>query len=152
MGKIEAEHDAFQEPDRSHGMDEIRTLLELIEDHQLARNRLSGVFHVLIGRRITKADGTVISTGLTWRQLAGVLKVAKFDKKLVAELGADPDELAPRDREKMWYLAIGLARVDSVAAVALGDQLVPLLKPLGYVVGPSPTAVSPPPPAPKKKK
>lgn len=135
-------------------MDDIRVLLEAIEKHDLAKNRLPGVFHVLIGRRIAKADGTVISSGLTWRQLASVLKVAKFDKDLVNELGANPDELAPRDREKMWYLTIGLAKVDSVAANEQADQLIPLLKPLGYVVGPSPSVVKPsaPLPAPKKKK
>ncbi|QEL19514.1 hypothetical protein [Limnoglobus roseus] len=123
-------------------MDEIRILLELIDDNHLAKNHLPGVFHILIGRRISKADGTVISTGLTWRQLAGVLKVAKFDKKLVNELGTDPDDLAPRDREKMWYLAIGLARVDSVNAIQQADQLVPLLKQHGYIIGPSPTTVN----------
>lgn len=135
-------------------MDEIKVLLEMIEEQNLARGRLAGVFHILIGRRISKADGTVISTGLTWRQLAGILKVAKFDKNLVAELGADPDELAPRDREKMWYLAVGLAKVDSVAAIAHADHLVPVLKQYGYIIGPSPTAVraSSPPPPPKKKK
>ncbi len=134
-------------------MDEIRILLELIENNHFAQNRLPGVFHALIGRRISKTDGTVLSTGLTWRQLAGVLKIAKFDKKLVAELGADPDELAPRDREKMWYLAISLARVDSVTAITQADQLIPLLKPLGYIVGPSPTSVSAAsPPTPRKKK
>jgi hypothetical protein len=134
-------------------MDEIRGLLELIDENKLAKGRLAGVFHVMIGRRVGKADGTVISTGLTWRQLAGILKAAKFDKELVQELGADPDTLAPRDREKMWYLAIGLAKVDSVAATAQADQLVPLLKHLGYVVGPSPAAgASSPPPSKKKKK
>lgn len=135
-------------------MDEIRGLLELIDENKLANGRLAGVFHVMIGRRVSKADGTVVSTGLTWRQLANVLKAAKFDKELVEELGADPDALAPRDREKMWYLAIGLAKVDSIAAIAQADQLVPLLKPLGYVVGPSPTATAAtqPGPPPKKKK
>lgn len=134
-------------------MDEIRGLLERIDENKLAKGRLAGVFHVLIGRRVSKADGTVISTGLTWRQLASVLKAAKFDKDLVQELGVDPDTLAPRDREKMWYLAIGLARVDSIGAIAQADQLVPLLKTLGYVVGPSPTSVSASQPsAPKKKK
>jgi hypothetical protein len=133
-------------------MDELRGLLELIDENKLAKGRLAGVFHVLIGRRVSKADGTMISTGLTWRQLANILKAAKFDKELVQELGADPDALAPRDREKMWYMAIGLAKVDSIAATAQADQLVPLLKQLGYVVGPSPTAASASPTPPKKKK
>lgn len=123
-------------------MDDVRVLLETIAEKGLAAGRLRGIFNLLIGRRVAKDDGTVISSGLTWRQLAGVLKLAKFDKELVRELDADPDALAPRDREKMWYVAIGLARVDSLEAIAQADQLVPLLKPLGYVVGQSPTTIS----------
>jgi hypothetical protein len=132
-------------------MDEVRMFLELIEEKQLAHSRLAGVFHILIGRKIEKADGAVISMGLTWRQLASLLKVAKFNKDLVQELGADPDELAPRDREKMWYLAIGLAKVESISAIAQADKLAALLKPLGYVIGPSPFNASAT-PTPKKKK
>lgn len=123
-------------------MDDVRVLLETIAEKGLAAGRLRGVFNLLIGRRVAKADGTAVSAGLTWRQLASVLKVAKFDKELVRELDADPDVLAPRDREKMWYVAIGLARVDSLEAISQADQLVPLLKPLGYVVGQSPTTIS----------
>lgn len=123
-------------------MDDVRVMLEAISEHGLARGRLRGVFHILIGRRVQKSDGSIITTGLTWRQLASVLKNAKFDKELVRELNADPDSLAPRDREKMWYLAIGLAKVDSIEATAQADQLVPLLKPLGYIVGGSPSVVS----------
>ena len=123
-------------------MDDIRGVLELIDAQKLAKGRLSGVLHIMIGRSICKADGTVISTGLTWRQLAGILKAAKFDKDLVKDLGVDPDQLAPRDREKMWYLAIGLAHVDSIEASTQADQLVSLLKPHGYVIGGSPTNVS----------
>ena len=136
-------------------MDDVRILLETVEEKKLAAGRLPGLFHVLIGRHITKADGTTISSGLTWRQLASILKVSKFDKDLVEELAVDPDELAPRDREKMWYLAIGLAKVDSVEAIAQGDKLATLLKPLGYIVGPSPTVITAPkspPPSPAKPK
>ena len=128
-------------------MDDVRTLLELIGQEQLASGRLAGVFHIFIGRRIAKADGTAISNGITWRQLANALKAAKFDREIVRELGVDPDELAPRDREKMWYLAVGLAKVDSVAAIAQADKLALLLKSHGYIVGPSPTLVTAAPPA-----
>jgi hypothetical protein len=123
-------------------MDDVRALLEALVEKPFVRGRLRGLFHILIGRTITTADGTVISAGLTWRQLASVLKAAKFAKDLVAELGADPDALAPRDREKMWYLAVGLARVDSLDAFEQAEQLIAPLKQLGYSVGPSPTTVT----------
>src|SRR5437868_15401425 len=97
-------------------MDGVRNLLGIVRDHNLAKGRLRGIFHVLIGRQIAVADGTTISAGLTWRQLAAELKAARFDKDLVAELGADPETLSPRDRERFWYAAIGLAQVDSVEA------------------------------------
>lgn len=137
-------------------MDEVRALLEALDEKPFLKGHLRGLLHILIGRKITKADGTVVSGGLTWRQLATELKAAKFDKDLVAELGADPDAIAPRDREKMWYLAIGLARVDSVEAIEQAEQLLPSLKQLGYTIGPSPTIGSSvpasPPAAPAKKK
>ncbi len=123
-------------------MDEVQAFLEAVSSKGLATGRIRGLLHILIGRRISKSDGTVISTGLTWRQLAALLKQAKFNKDHVHELGADPDALAPRDREKMWYVAIGLAKVDSLEAMAQADQLVPLIETLGYTVGPSPSNLS----------
>lgn len=123
-------------------MDDVRALLEALNDKPFLQGHLRGLLHILIGRKIAKADGTAVSAGLTWRQLATELKAAKFDKDLVAELGADPDALAPRDREKMWYLAIGLAKVDSLDAIEQADRLMPSLKQLGYSIGPSPTTVT----------
>jgi hypothetical protein len=138
-------------------MEGVRPLLDLIAERGYAVGRLRGVFHLLIGRRIAKAGDTVVSVGLTWRQLASELKASKFDKHLVTELGADPDTLSPRDRERMWYSAIGLAKVNSLEAHQQAEQLVALLRPHGYVIGGSPieTPSSPPPPppveVPKKK-
>lgn len=113
-------------------------LLELVRDKKLAAGALRGLFHIAIGRTVTAADGTVVSGGVTWRALATLLKDAKFDKELVRELGADPDVLAPKDREKMWYHAIGLAKVDSSEARTQADKLAVALKALGYTVGPAP--------------
>ncbi len=112
-------------------------LLELVRDKQLAAGSLRGLFHIAIGRTVTTPDGTV-SPGVTWRELAVLLKDAKYDKELVRDLGADPDALAPKDREKMWYHAIGLAKVDSAEARAQAEKLAAALKPLGFVVGPAP--------------
>lgn len=129
-------------------------LLEVVREKKLAAGALRGLFHIAIGRTVTDRDGAVTSNGVTWRELAVLLKDAKFDKELVRELGADPDSLAPKDREKMWYHAIGLAKVDSAEARAQADKLAAALKPLGFVVGaapggPSKLANLAPPPVPK---
>lgn len=139
---------------RSHGMDGIRELLEAARDHGLAAGHLRGLLHVAIGRKVSRPDGTVVSAGLTWREVAGWLKLLRFDRELVREFGADPEALAPRDRERFWYSAIAQARVDSREAVAEAEALVGPLKKLGFVVGPSPSALpapKPTPPAPKGK-
>jgi len=130
-------------------MDGTRELLEAVRDHGLAAGRFRGVLHIAIGRKVSRPDGTVVSTGVTWRELAALLKQLRFDKELVRELGADPDALAPRDRQRFWYSAIALARVDSPEALAEAERLVGPLKDLGFVIGPSPGAAPPPPP--KKK-
>lgn len=127
-------------------------LLEVVRDQKLAAGSLRGLFHIAIGRTVTAADGAV-AAGVTWRELAALLKDAKYDKELVRELGADPDVLAPKDREKMWYHAIGLAKVDSAEARAQADKLAAALKAHGFAVGPAPGGpsklanLSPPPAA-----
>src|SRR5262249_41896099 len=126
--------------------------LDALRDHNLIAGRLRGVLHVAIGRRVSKTDGTVVSTGATWRELAALLKAARFDREWVREFGADPDVISPRDRERFWYTAIGLAQVDSAAAVAQAEKLVSLVKPLGFVIGPSPVNAIPSPPAAPKEK
>jgi hypothetical protein len=131
---------------RSHGMDGIRELLEAIRDRGLAPGHLRAILHIAIGRTITRADGTPVSLGLTWRELAGLLKQLRYDKDLVREIGADPDTLSPRDRERFWYAAIAATRVDSREAVAEADRFAARLEELGYVIGPSPTSAIPPPP------
>jgi hypothetical protein len=113
-------------------------LLEVVRDKKLAAGSLRGLFHIAIGRTVLAADGTVESAGVTWRELATLLKDAKYDKELVREFGAEPDALAPKDREKMWYQAIGLAKVDSAEARTQADRLAAALKPLGLIVSPSP--------------
>jgi hypothetical protein len=133
-------------------MDGLRTFLDALRDHHLIAGRLRGVLHVAIGRRVTTADGTVLSTGATWRALAALLKAARFDREWVREFGVDPNTLSPRDRERFWYSAIGLAQVDSPAAVAQAEKLVTLAKPLGFVIGPSPVNAIPSPTAAPKEK
>ena len=98
---------------RSLGMDGLREFLEAVQEHGLVAGNLRGLFHATIGRRISRPDGTVLSTGVTWRELAALLKAMRFDKDLVTEIGADPEELSPRDRQRFWYAAIALARPDA---------------------------------------
>jgi hypothetical protein len=119
-------------------MDGVMAFLTDLHKHGLPGDNLLGLLHVLIGRRITGPDGTVISSGLTWRDVAGALKRVRFNPQLVRHLGLDPDELPPRDRQRFWYSAIGLARVDSPAAVEAGNRFAAAVQPVGYFVGPAP--------------
>ena len=145
------ERDRGQIEARSHGMDGIRDFLSAARDAGLAAGNFRGLLHIAIGRRVTRPDGSSVSTGVTWRALATELKALRFDQALVHELGTDPDSLAARDRERFWYSAIALARVDSPEAVAAAEKLIPKLTPLGFVVGPAPSGVASPPPPAKAK-
>ena len=140
---------------RRDRMDGIRDLLETARANGLAAGRFRGLLHIAIGRTVTSPDGTRLSAGLTWRELANLLKALRFDPELGRELGADPDTLSPRDRERYWYAVIALARVDGADAVADADKLVGPLKALGYVIAPPPGGIVPPartrPPAAKDK-
>lgn len=128
-------------------MDGIRDLLSAARDAGLAAGHFRGLLHIAIGRRVARADGATLSAGLTWRELAAELKHLRFDTELVRELGANPEALATRDRERFWYSAIALAKVDSREAVQEADRLIPRLAALGYTVGPAPGGASPAPPA-----
>jgi hypothetical protein len=119
-------------------MDQLRELLAAIQARGVARGNFLGLLHVLIGRRVTRTDGTAVSAGMTWREAAALLKRVRWDREAVAELGIDPAALPPRDRERYWYSAIARAGVDSAAAVAAGDKLMKALRSLGYEVSRSP--------------
>ena len=124
-------------------MDGVRELLEAARANDLVAGRFRGLLHIAIGRTVTSADGTRLSAGLTWRELAHLLKALRFDPELGRELGADPDTLSPRDRERYWYAVIALARVDGADAVADAEALVGPLKALGYAIAPPPAGVAP---------
>jgi hypothetical protein len=128
-------------------MDGIRDLLEAARASGLVAGRLRGLLHVAIGRTVTRPDGTRLSAGVTWRELAGLFKALRFDPELGREVGADPDTLSPRDRERYWYAVIALARPDGPEALAQAEQLVGPLKDLGFVVAPPPAGLAPPAPA-----
>lgn len=119
-------------------MDSLRELLEAVRERDEFRGRFRGLLHILVGRRIVRADGTLVSSGTTWRDLAALLKKLRWDREAVRQLNVDPGELAPRDRERFWYSAIARAGIDSPEALADAEQLVQPLRDLGYVVGAAP--------------
>ncbi len=117
-------------------MEGAREFLEQVRQHHLIKGYLRGLLHALIGRTISRADETVLSKGLTWRELAELLKQIRFDRELVRELGLDPDELPPRDRQRFWYSVIAAAQVDSPEAAAAADKLARKTTAIGYVIAP----------------
>jgi len=121
-------------------MEGLREFLEKVRQNHLARGHFRALLHVVIGRKVSRADGTVLSTGVTWRQLADLLRIIRWDKELVRELGLKPDDLPPRDRQRYWYAAIVAARVDAPDARDLGDAYANLVAPLGFIIGPAPGA------------
>ena len=121
-----------------------RLLLETLLERDLVAGSLRGLFHIAIGRRITDSQGKVLAEGVTWRVLAALLKELKYDRELVREIGADPDTLSPKDREKFWYAAITLANVDGHEAHQQAEVLANELRRLGWIVGPPPGLPSKP--------
>src|SRR6516225_2684919 len=119
-------------------MDRLRDFLNALKQQALAAGNFLGLLHVLIGRRILAPDDTQLSAGISWREVAGLLKQVRWDKEAVRELGLDPASLPPRDRHKYWYTAIGQSSVGSDKAARAGDELAKRLAKLGYKVGPRP--------------
>lgn len=123
-------------------MDVLREFLDDLQRRGLASGLFLGMLHVLIGRRVARADGTVVANGLSWRDLAAMLKKVRWDKDAVKELGLEPAALPPRDRQRYWYTAIARAGVDSAAAQRAGDAFAERLRGAGYVVGTPPRSPS----------
>lgn len=120
-------------------MDALPPLLERLKKGKQTQGNFLGFLHVLIGRTITsKRDQTVVSKGLTWREMAGWLKKVRWDPEAVRELGLDPDDLPPRDRQRFWYTAITHAQVAGAEAVKAGDRFAAVLTGLGFEVSESP--------------
>jgi hypothetical protein len=119
-------------------MDALRELLEDLRRQDAGRQHFLGLLHILIGRRITKADGTLVSAGMTWRELAVVFKKLRWDKHFAAQVCLASEGLPPRDRERYWYTVIARAGVDSAKAREDGDRLAEILRAKGYVVSGAP--------------
>jgi hypothetical protein len=119
-------------------MDSLRRFLRTLREQGVLPGRFRGLLHVLIGRRITQTDGTLVSAGLAWRAVAELLRSMRWDREAVRELGLDPADLPPRDRQRYWFTAIKQANVDGELARAQAEELVTLAGPLGYEIGPPP--------------
>ncbi len=125
-------------PVRGQVMDRLREFLDAAKEQGHAAGNFLGLLHVLIGRKISLEDGTVISAGQTWREAAALLKRVRWEREAVAELGLNPDDLPPRDRHLYWFKAIAQAAVDSAKARAAGDRFAEAMKASGYTIGPAP--------------
>src|SRR5436305_2295440 len=110
-------------PTRGQVMDRLREFLELVREQGLASGNLLGLLHILIGRKVSLADGTEVSRGQTWRDVAALFKKLRWDPEQVSELELDAAALPPRDRQRYWYQAIAQATVDSADAIAAADRL-----------------------------
>ena len=119
-------------------MEGLREFLERVRQGHLVRGHMRAILHIAIGRSISRTDGTLLSNGVTWRQLSELFRVIRWDKDLVRELGLNPDSLPPRDRQRYWYAAIVAAKVNAPDARELGDDYAHLVAPLGFVIGPAP--------------
>lgn len=123
-------------------MDARLDLIHRIKRERWAQGNFLGLLHVLIGRRVEQGDANVVSNGLTWRELAGLLKKARWDKAAAKELPLEGVALPPREREKYWYAVIAHAGVASPAAAQAGDRLATQLRQAGYTVSSSPQATA----------
>lgn len=124
-------------------MEQLEDVIELIRQQGLVKGHLRGLFHLAIGRTLSRPDGHVISRGVSWRNLAAILRDLRLDPDLVRELGLDPATLPPRDRLKYWYTAIAGAKIDSPAGYTEAEKLAEALKPLGILVSPPGSGTSP---------
>src|SRR5262245_32394636 len=118
-------------------MDDLSDFLGQLKDKKLAEGNFLGFLNVLIGRRISLSESKV-SQGLGWRELAGWLKKVRWDPEAVRDLGVDPAELNPRDRQRYWFAAISRAGVDTAKGTEAGNRFAAVLTKAGYQVGPAP--------------
>jgi hypothetical protein len=119
-------------------MDALSAFLEGQKKNLKGRGHFLGLLNVVIGRAITAKDGTVIARGVTWRELAGLLKRLRWEPELVSELGIEASKLPPRDRQRYWYMAIARAHVDGPEAAKAGDRYAEMLRKHGFDVAAGP--------------
>src|SRR4029077_13694484 len=104
-------------------MEGLRAFLEEIRKRGTAEGHFRGLLHILVGRKISRADGSLVSAGMTWRAVADLFKRLRWSPDAVRELGLEPDALPVRDRQRYWFAAISAAQIESVSASADADLL-----------------------------
>ncbi|MFL5243024.1 MAG: hypothetical protein ACJ8FY_13030 [Gemmataceae bacterium] len=119
-------------------MDRLHDFLTYVKDKKLAQGNFLGLLHVLIGRTVQDGNGESVSNGVTWRELAAWLQKVRWDKDAVRDLGVDPEELPPKDRQRFWFMAFARANLDSPKAGQAGDRFAQKLRAEGYNVGTGP--------------
>ena len=67
-------------------MDALRELLRDLKQQGLGQGNFLGLLNVLIGRRVHRTDGTLVSAGCSWRTAAGYLKRVRWPRDAVREL------------------------------------------------------------------
>jgi hypothetical protein len=115
-------------------MDALAELFEKIRSEELSKGLFLGLLHVFIGRTVAAPGGTVLSTGMTFREVATWLKKLRWNPEDVRDLGLDPDSLPLRDRQRYWFTAICHAQVGSSAAIKAGEKFAANLRSAGYEV------------------
>ena len=122
-------------------MEGLHEFLETVRKNQLVHGHFRALLHIIIGRKIHREDGTLVSAGIAWRPLADLLREVRWDKDLVREFGLNPDDLPPRDRQRYWYAAILAAGVDTMQARIEADEYARLLERHGYKIGSAPGTI-----------
>ena len=113
-------------------MDALSTLFDALKKSGQTQGHLLGFLHIFIGHTIVRSsDKATVSKGITWRELAALLKKVRWEPDAVRELGLDPKDLPPRDRQRYWYSAITQAKVDGAAATKAGERFIEVLRRFG---------------------
>ena len=116
-------------------MDALSALFDALKKSGQPQGNFLGFLHVMIGHTINRvSDRVCVTRGMTWRDLAAMLKKVRWDPDAVRELGLEPESLPPRDRQRYWYSAIQQAKVTSPEAIKAGEAFAVVLKDLGYEV------------------
>jgi hypothetical protein len=117
-------------------MNGLEELLTECKKQNLAQGEFLGLLHIAIGRKVTRPDGTVVTAGVTWRELSRLLKKVRWPVESIQDLGMQEADFPPRDRERFWYMVLSKAGVDSESARQSADRLAKKLKPAGYILAP----------------
>jgi len=112
----------------------LESLLLKLRTQSFPHESFQGFLHVLVSGALLDSSGNRVFSGLSWRELALILKKVRWDPNMVRHLGLDPATLAPRDRERFWYQAICQSSLDSAQAKKSALRLKGWMDRYGYSV------------------